>query len=396
MRPFIISMITLGYLLSQAAWSQTPGNNFDAPIPITPKNVISSQNIRSISLDEIGTLAPNRSGFTIDSWNNSDGQFIIELFSYLPQKPNANSVFSLNRKLLLAIVEAPKLSKNTVRGSFLYVRLKHLARMGNARAVEQLIDKIPQRMRNSYIYQFLAASQFIDNQYAKACQLSHAQHAKNNEAFWHLATITCLAYNHNLQEAQLQTNVFREAKGILPESFGKLIQDIGSNNSTTQHNAKLLWKNIIIGKLLTFAKRNIELPAMRHIYMSNLSNSDVKIWWNNVKQLDTKTKLYEAVKFSSLLQASGQELPIFMWQDFLLFALNNNIPPPTALLIVLLDHAGNNKRQAEVALLSAIAIGKQKLPSVDQTLITAIVRNLNNVGLHNDAKELALEAILDL
>lgn len=115
-------------------------------------------------------------------------------------------------------------------------------------------------------------------------------------------------------------------------------------------------------------------------------------WWASVK--DTPGARDKAATLTASLDALGEFVRENMWVELIEGPTLHSITAPHASLWFLLDGASSQARIGETVLLGLIALGDGGLAQADPVVVHRVLKALRNIGLNDEARALALEAVV--
>lgn len=124
------------------------------------------------------------------------------------------------------------------------------------------------------------------------------------------------------------------------------------------------------------------------------SDSILNLWWNGQMVLSPENRDAKATLFYALAEAFGHSVADDKWSELITenhFADVQSIP--LAVWRELIKAVGENK-PAEAVLLGLIALGQDGPSSIDASGLSTIVRLLRSVGLEQEARQVAIEALV--
>lgn len=121
---------------------------------------------------------------------------------------------------------------------------------------------------------------------------------------------------------------------------------------------------------------------------------DAELWWRSMDGLDMDRRAHQATVAFGLLEALGYRVPQRLWDQILLApAPADEAAPPLGIWRQLLI-AGDAGRTGEAMALSTIALGDQGPAATGSTILSTALGALSQVGLDDDARQIALEAMV--
>jgi hypothetical protein len=119
--------------------------------------------------------------------------------------------------------------------------------------------------------------------------------------------------------------------------------------------------------------------------------ADLAAWWSSVR--DSAGAGERATRVYTLLDATGAAVPEPLWEPLLDGAARSNVAMPSAALLERLAASAAAGRTGETVLLALLALAEGGPSATDATTLGQVVRSLGAVGLEDEARALALEAV---
>ena len=124
------------------------------------------------------------------------------------------------------------------------------------------------------------------------------------------------------------------------------------------------------------------------------SDSILNLWWNGQMVLSPENKDAKATLFYALAEAFGYAVADDKWAELITENHMAGIQSiPLAVWREMIRAVGENK-PGEAVLLSLIAMGQDGPGSLDASGLSAVVRLLRSVGLEQEARSVAIEALV--
>ncbi len=120
-------------------------------------------------------------------------------------------------------------------------------------------------------------------------------------------------------------------------------------------------------------------------------SGDLAAWWPSVR--DTAGARDRATRVYTLLDATGSAVPERLWEPLLDGAGRSTVTMPTVALLNRLAASAVAGRTGETVLLALLALAKGGPSATDTTTLGQAVRSLGAVGLEDEGRALALEAM---
>jgi hypothetical protein len=120
-------------------------------------------------------------------------------------------------------------------------------------------------------------------------------------------------------------------------------------------------------------------------------SGDLAAWWPSVR--DTAGSRDRATRVYTLLDATGSAVPERLWEPLLDGAGRSTVTMPTVALLNRLAASAVAGRTGETVLLALLALAKGGPSATDTTTLGQAVRSLGAVGLEDEGRALALEAM---
>lgn len=115
-------------------------------------------------------------------------------------------------------------------------------------------------------------------------------------------------------------------------------------------------------------------------------------WWASVK--DTTDARAKAAMLAVTLDALGEYVPESMWVDLIDGPSHQSILAPHPSAWFLLNSASSQARMGETVLLSLVILGDGGSARAEPLVNHRVLKALRNIGLHDEARAMALEAIV--
>ena len=250
----LIAAIVL--LLPFSGMAQVPESILPKPavVPIKPPVAnITEKPLEAIKLDAIGvTDVGGKLGKNI--WIGSKPEDILMLV--IQQNIAVPSVAS--HKLLTRLLSAPAAIESKEEGLWLQVRLEMLLKMGEEKALKDLLSMIPLEKRGEFVDRLVVEQELLKLNTPKACEKVAQDIAKYKDVFWLQANAFCLAKNKKQEEAELALQVLSEQKieGKPAFPLEEAIRKIMGDNAKIPHlktfDLSPLELSIAIEAVLTF------------------------------------------------------------------------------------------------------------------------------------------------
>jgi hypothetical protein len=119
--------------------------------------------------------------------------------------------------------------------------------------------------------------------------------------------------------------------------------------------------------------------------------ADLTAWWSSIR--DSAGAGERAARVYTLLDATGAAVPEPLWEPLLAVAGRSAVTMPPAALLNRLAASAVAGRTGETVLLALLALGEGGPPATDSATLGEVVRSLGAVGLEDEARALALEAV---
>ncbi|HEY9164266.1 MAG TPA: hypothetical protein VIN57_06615 [Magnetovibrio sp.] len=115
-------------------------------------------------------------------------------------------------------------------------------------------------------------------------------------------------------------------------------------------------------------------------------------WWASIK--DTAGARDKAAMLTAALDALGEYVPESMWVELIDGPTHQSIAAPYPALRFLLDGASSQARIGETVMLSLVVLSDGGLAGSDPAVVHRVLKALRNIGLNDEARALALEAVV--
>lgn len=124
------------------------------------------------------------------------------------------------------------------------------------------------------------------------------------------------------------------------------------------------------------------------------SDSILNLWWNGQMVLSPENRDAKATLFYALAEAFGHSVADEKWEELITENHVQGIQSiPLAVWREMIRAVGENK-PGEAVLLSLIAMGRDGPGSIDASGLSTIIRLLRSVGLEQEARQVAIEALV--
>ncbi len=165
--------------------------------------------LRTIRPDSSGALTLASGGFGVETWKRTSRPLADALIAGLPVATTSPAMRALMRRLLLSVATPPE--GEAAPGSFVALRAKSLAAMGDLEGVNALLDAIPSPLVNDELVRIEADSRFLANDNARACALAAGQIGLGDNPYWQKAYVFCQALADQHDMAALGVALMRDA-----------------------------------------------------------------------------------------------------------------------------------------------------------------------------------------
>ena len=129
----------------------------------------------------------------------------------------------------------------------------------------------------------------------------------------------------------------------------------------------------------------------------NWDNIQLDKWWNIESILKKNTPGYSensnhrALLLYNLFEALGNDVPDRRWDALVSDDKSAIIIETQPALLRMLERAQREKKLAETVLLSLLVLGHSDITQVNPMVIRQIISGFKKVGLHREARNLAIE-----
>jgi hypothetical protein len=125
-----------------------------------------------------------------------------------------------------------------------------------------------------------------------------------------------------------------------------------------------------------------------------LDENRFETWWASPSQVPMPERAQNAALLLTLLAALGREVPPASWERVYASAGTAGGAVPSAAYVQALSRAAQDGRLGETVLLALVSLGPEGPAGAHPLVLAGVVTALRRVGLEDDARRLALEAIL--
>lgn len=352
---------------------------------------ISVKPLGLITLDEIGVLSDKENGsLGFDLWKNGDRILIEQLFARMPEKTNSKTASDIKKRLLLTSAQPPSGQKDN---SLIGLRLKQLMLIDKANEIDLVFKQIPENMVDEELEKIYTASLFYRDKTEAGCNYVKSMVGRYDSIFWRKSLIYCQATQGKKSEAELGLNLLGEDDVELSNDFTSLINGIDPKSKDKSKSAAQ-WKEILKSAIFPKQALKVSAPSLRKVD-ENLFNATILSWWSNKGQLPEAERVREAVKYYTMLDATSDKIQEKDWKELLLYFMAQGSDVPYTVVTKMLDRLAAQNRRGETVLLSLYSIGDKKINELPEGLRVKIVESLNKVGLEQEAKKIATEAIVE-
>ncbi|MDP6602715.1 MAG: hypothetical protein QGG17_00820 [Rhodospirillales bacterium] len=189
--------------------------------------------LRTIHPDSSGALSLAGGGFGVETWKGTPRPLADALMARLPVGTTSPAMRALMRRLLLSAATPPE--GEAAPGSFLALRAKSLAAMGDLGGVNALLEAIPSPLTNDELVRIEADSRFLANDNARACTLAAGQIGLGDSPYWQKAYVFCQALADQHDMAALGVALMRDA-GELDVAFFALVDALSVGHGVVIEN----------------------------------------------------------------------------------------------------------------------------------------------------------------
>lgn len=198
------TLAALLVLLPLTAVAQTPESILPNP---QAKEVITEKTLEAPKLDAIGI--PDAEGNLNKSiWAGSKPDDILTLLA----RQDLMTPSVTTHRLLTRLLSAPAALDGGEEGVWLRVRLQTLLKMGEEKALKDMLAMIPPESRGDFVDRLMVEQELLKLNAARACEIIAQDLVKYNDIFWLRANAYCLIKNKKTEEAELALQVLHEQK----------------------------------------------------------------------------------------------------------------------------------------------------------------------------------------
>lgn len=365
-----------GCLLSIAATAQ----------PIVVKSV----SLKTLSLDELGTLTDKNGGIGSNIWEHSDRHYMEGLLTFLPNEVSSPTLNELKKRLLLTSAIPPESHEEKPMDLF-SLRLKKLALSGESDAVSDMLNLAPTERRTEEMQQIRIAALLNNDAVKDACKSIHNYVAVYDSVEWKEWLALCQSYEGDGAAAKLGIRLIKESDHKLPEGFqGWMTELSGKAKSKKAGLAK--WEdamNKTVLRLPEFETSEPELPNSGDFSFDAKANS----WRNGMRSASENDKAAALLKAYDIIRSLGGTISVASWQKVALYAAHYGDQKTKMLLSSALPVSAGRGDKGEVIALTLIIAGNQKLTDIPHPIINDMVSALMAAGYEREARSLAAEAL---
>lgn len=124
------------------------------------------------------------------------------------------------------------------------------------------------------------------------------------------------------------------------------------------------------------------------------SDSILTLWWNGQMVLSPENRESKAALFYAIAEAFDHQVSEEKWEDLITESRSENVQAiPIAVWRDLIRSIGENK-QGQSLVLALIAMGQKGPGALDPTGISTIIRTLRSFGMEQEARKVAIEALV--
>lgn len=348
------------------------------------------EELKGVSLENIGLLTPEQGGFAADIWKGSDHGYIETLFSFLPSDAISPVAQQLTTRLLLSAVNPP--DKGNTRHSLLELRLQQLARMGNYSAIEKILERIPAKQRNETMAHSFIASLFVAGHIEEACKKTEGNLSTYHTTFLQKSLIVCQAWKKNIAQAELSMELLKEDGHAPSQAFSTLIPVLGKEGEESKQ-ALTTWQEMVQADIISTPGTVPSQPRLAPVSDIAL-NSAITSWWKPLQAVPEAEKALHLSSLYMFLETSGYTIKEGDWQELVSYALYYQ--PSSFLPLTLaagMRHTILKKRQGEALLYLLILLGNNAAVDLPPYVATTALTTLKNLGMEKEARQLLTEIL---
>lgn len=164
-----------------------------------------------------GVLDPDNGGFGANMWDGISRATVQRLLPSLPVRAPSPAMRDLMRRLLLSVSRAP--GGEGSGASLIALRAERLAAMGDAQAMNQLLDTAPSQQGDESMARTRVNGLLLSGDVTGACeQVSHRIREYTTE-YWQQAFVFCQAEEGKRDQARLSLALLREGAADKQQTF---------------------------------------------------------------------------------------------------------------------------------------------------------------------------------
>lgn len=351
-------------------------------------DVVTVRDNSELSLDELGALNAQNGGLPSNIWNHADREFVTTLLATLPDTLPSVSTQILQTRLLMTSAVPPE-GKASSKNELFLIRLKKLARSGKTDTVSQMIAMVPPANQTDEILSIQAASLFTGDNAASACDKVQEYLSQYKSAFWRLSSVVCKAYDKKANEIEFALKLLKEDNIEVPANFEAIPADILARDET----GKTQWNHWLMENVLALGTPQAHMPALGAARHANFLKEGSGAWTRDIKSKPIAEQLLQASKLYAVMEGLGLEVGRNAWRELIVSALTNQVVPPSYAVYHLLDNTDKTRSDGEALLLILHSLREKETKHIPSYLLARIVHTLDELGLEEDARQLAAEGM---
>jgi hypothetical protein len=368
--------------------------------------------IRTTSVDGIGLISPYFTPLPEDMWFGTPRKDIEKHLKELPSSTKSPALQGLMKRLLLSPFRLPPGAGK--EGSLLRTRLRHLFYLRAYEPLKEVIERLPKSYMSEELKASYAIVLFHTGSDDIACKMTNDMLKTSQLTFWQKAQALCFSLLGEAEHAEMQIELYEEAGGSqrMPccpleyrQALGRIITpsmedpvEVAGFDAASPLEQYILLKAGYVGKQELRARNSALLTPLLSQNEIGRTWDDEKImeWYTSDQGLQPLKKTALAERLFTVLEAQDIRVPAQAWES--LPALSFTPPKASSQPSHYLDElekAKNARKIGETVIFSILAIGKDGPGYAHDYTVAKVIRALRGIGLEEEAKQLAFEAMLE-
>ena len=183
--------------------------------------------LQKTSLGALGITTHANKIMGLDIWTNMEASDIIDHFNYIPDILLSKSLHIFLSDLYLSTSNPPIGNSDKII-KFLETRLLKIKSGGKSEKLYQLVTQLPQGIRWKFWKRWQTEYELINRQDKKACRKINEISKIDNDNFWQMSRIFCLAIDGKVDQSEFVLDLIK-SRGFSDKTFEKLFQIIKEN-----------------------------------------------------------------------------------------------------------------------------------------------------------------------